>query len=146
MVRKNEERDRAIWEARNAGLTYQKLGEQYRITRERCRQIYTSVNFRMAMREVYRLLDKQVDGAMIADLVNKEYGISMTPENVQSVLRARQQEKKVINLQKINCYDCQFATAMPSSNCHICKHPSRREPLLYRGKNHPHDCPLRRGL
>ena len=59
MVRINEERDRAIWEARNAGLTYQKLSEQYHITRERCRQVYTSVNFRMAMQEVYRLLDKE---------------------------------------------------------------------------------------
>ena len=86
MVRINEERDRAIWEARNAGLTYQKLSEQYHITRERCRQVYTSVNFRMAMQEVYRLLDKQVDGAVIADSVHRKYGINMTSENVQSIL------------------------------------------------------------
>ena len=40
-----------LWTDRNNGFTYKELSEKYRITRERCRQIYLNTDRKMRSKE-----------------------------------------------------------------------------------------------
>lgn len=146
MKSKNAERDIQIWEARNTGLTYQQLSDQYHISRERCQQICTRLSFRLATNEIRSMLAENQDVPVIAEHIKKKYHIDVSENLVRSIAMAQKRGKKTFNPKRVCCFECQFGREVSHSTAVLCNHPSREEPLLYRGKNRPHDCPLRRGL
>lgn len=143
------DRNLAIWERRRDGATLQVIGEEFGLTRERIRQIVRKTNFILFTNEAIKKYDSGMPIAEIARYIKGKYGFAgnaISAEELKRLIENRRRHTSPSVYQPQRCETCTYGLTLRRGHVYECHHPDRKEPYLFYGKTHPHNCPvLRRG-